>query len=362
MNLLRKIFLLGCCLGFFVSCGENYEKATVKRGNISESVYASGIVKSLGQYQAYATVSGLVDEVYVQEGDTVKIGDPIISIYNESGRLNRESAELARAYADRQANQSRLRDLEIAVELAKSQLENDSLMLERQKRLRSQGVGTETEMERRELNFRNSATQYQSSKIRYQELKREIDFQDRQAYQNLKISRAMEDDFLVTSRVDGVVFSMLREKGELVSPQTPLAVLGQAGKYFLELQVDEYDIVKVRTGQKIFVSMDSYRGQTFEAIVTKINPILNQASKSFTVEAVFTREPEQLFPFLTLEANILIKESKEALLVPRSFVHQDNYVVTEQMDTLEVKLGIRDFQMAELIEGVGEGTKLIRRP
>ncbi|WP_143962432.1 efflux RND transporter periplasmic adaptor subunit [Litoribacter populi] len=362
MDSTGKYFLLGCSLLLVFSCGENYETTTVQRGNISESVYASGIVKSQGQYQAYASVSGLVDEVYAQEGDTVKKGDPIISIYNESGKLNRESAELARAFADQQANQSRLRDLEIAVELAKSQLENDSLMLERQKRLKNQGVGTETEMERRELNYRNSMTQYQSSKIRYEELKREIDFQDRQAYQNLKISRALEDDFLVTSRLDGVVFSVLMEKGELVSPQTPLAVLGQAGAYFLELQVDEYDIVKVKPGQKVFVSMDSYRGQSFEAIITKINPILNQASKSFTVEAKFTVAPDQLFPFLTLEANILIRENKETLLVPRNYIYQEMFVVTEDKDTLEVEMGIRDFQKVELLNGVDEGTKLIRRP
>jgi HlyD family secretion protein len=356
---MKKWYCFGL-LAFACSCGPSYEETTAKRGDITESVYASGIVRSADQYQAFASVSGIVEEILVTEGDSVQAGDPVFLLYNEAGRLNRESAELAREYSALQANQSRLRDLEINRDLARTQLENDSLMLERQKRLMDQGVGTATELERRELAYKNSKTGYEASKIRYEELKRELDFQDRQARKNLEISKAKEDDFLVRSKIKGVVFSVLMEKGELVGPQTPLAVIGSGKDFILELQVDEFDIARVEKGQKIWVTMDSYRGQVFEAQVTKINPIMNQASKSFTVEAHFVNRPPRLFPFLTLEANIVIQAKEDVLVLPRNYLVRDRFVVTSDKDTLEVEVGIKDFQIAEIKSGLDENTTVIR--
>jgi len=341
-------------------CGSEEEKIYPQRGSITESIYASGIVKARNQYQAFSVATGIIEQILVRDGDSVKVGDPIVTIYNETGRLNRESAELARAFSARQANQDRLRDLEINIEVARSQYENDSLMLERQRRLRSQGVGSEADFERRELNFRNSKAAYQAGKIRLDELKREINFQDKQAYKNVQISKAQEDDYLVTSRVDGVVYSLLKEEGELVSPQSAIAVIGSASDFMLEMEVDEYDIARVRVGQRIFISMDSYRGSVFEAKVIKINPIMNQVSKSFTVEADFVSKPPQLYPFLTLEANIVVDARKDVLIIPRNYLYRDHFVITAENDTVTVEVGIKDFQKAEIIKGISEETSLIR--
>jgi len=341
-------------------CGSDEEKIYPQRGNITESIYASGVVKARNQYQAFSVATGIIEQILVKDGDSVKMGDPIVIIYNETGRLNRESAELARAFSARQANQDRLRDMEINIDVSKGQYENDSLMMERQKRLRSQGVGSEADYERRELNFRNSKAAYQAGKIRLDELIREIDFQERQANKNVQISRAQEDDYLVTSKIDGVVYTLLKEEGELVSPQSAVAVIGSASDFGLELEVDEYDIARVRVGQKIFISMDSYRGRVFEARVVKINPIMNQVSKSFTVEADFVSKPPQLYPFLTLEANIVVEYREDVLIIPRNYLYQDHFVITADNDTVTVEVGIKDFQKAEIVKGISEETALIQ--
>jgi len=360
MRKYKYAWLLSVTGLLLLACGSEDEKIYPQRGNITESIYASGTVKAHSQYQAFSVATGIIEQILVQDGDSVRSGDPIVTIYNEAGRLNRESAELARAFSARQANQDRLRDLEINIEVLKSQYENDSLMFERQKRLRSQGVGSEADFERRELSFRNSKAAYQASKIRLDELMREIDFQDRQASKNVQISKALEDDYLVTSKIDGVVYTVLKEEGELVSPQSAIAVLGSASDFVLELEVDEYDIARVRVGQKIYISMDSYRGEVFEARVAKINPFMNQVSKSFTVEAEFITKPVQLYPFLTLEANIVVQAKEDVLIIPRNCLYQDKYVITADKDTVAVEVGIKDFQKAEIKSGIEEGTALIR--
>jgi HlyD family secretion protein len=356
-----KYFTFCFALGLlFFSCSSSEEKIFPIRENISESVYASGLIKARYQYQAFANANGIVQEIFVQEGDTVKIGTPILSIFNESARLNRENAELNRAYADRQANQTRLRDLELSIEYARTKYQNDSLLYERQKRLRDQEIGTTVDLEQRQLAFDNSKTSYEASKLRYLDLKREIDYNERSASKNLSISRALESDLVLKSKVDGRVYALLKEKGEMVNAQTPLAVLGSDKEFILEMQVDEYDIVKIQRGQKIMVSMDSYRGEIFEAIIVKINPLMDEQSKSFTVEGVFINQPDVLYPNLTLEANIVIQSKENALILPRSYVLNEKFVITSEKDTIAVQLGLKDYQKAEIISGIDEKTEVIK--
>ncbi|WP_077346749.1 efflux RND transporter periplasmic adaptor subunit [Algoriphagus sp. A40] len=343
------------------SCGKtDSESIFPQKQSLTESVYASGLVKAKDQYEAFTMASGPIQEIFVEEGDTVKSGTAILKVFSERESLSRENAQLSQAYADQQANQSRLRDLELAIDLAKSKMLNDSLLFVRQKNLWDKGIGSAVELEQRDLAFQNSKTSYQSSLLRYRDLKREIEFNSKSSSKNLAISKVMEGEFILKSNIDGVVFSILKEKGEMVSPQTPLAIIGSANEFLLELQVDEYDISKVEVGQLVMVSMDSFKEQVFEAKVVRIYPIMDSRSKSFTVEAVFTKSPPKLFPNLTLEANIVTSEKSEALVIPRNYLWNENSVINVDGDTIPVKVGLKNFQFAEILEGVTEQTELVQ--
>lgn len=56
----------------------------------------------------------------------------------------------------------------------------------------------------------------------------------------------------------------------MVTPQTPLAVIGDATVFILEMQIEEYDIAKIKLGQIVLLTMDSYKEEVFEASVSKI--------------------------------------------------------------------------------------------
>ncbi len=343
---------------FLYSCSSNEPTVFPERENISESVFASGLIKAKDQYRAFANTSGILKEIYAEEGDLVHQGDVILEITNESAKLNREAAELARSYADREKNLEKLKDLEINIALAKSRYENDSILLERQKNLWAQGIGKAVDLEQRQLNFENSKTVYNSSKLRYADLERELDFNERNAGKSLAITEALESDLFLKSKINGKVYALLVEIGEMVSPQTALAIIGSAEDYLLEMQVDEYDIVKIKAGQKTLVTMDSYRGEVFEARVTKINPMMDERNKSFTVEAVFVKGPVTLYPNLNFEANIIIQTKEQALTIPRSFLLEDQYVVDVKGDTLQVQTGVKGYRKVEILDGVSESTQL----
>lgn len=343
-----------------VSCKSKTEKTKPTTETISESIYASGIVKSKNQYQAVSTVNGIIETIYVTEGDSVKIGTPILLISNEAQRLNKNNALLASEYADVNENKGRLNEARLFIDLAKNKMKNDSLQFFRQKNLWQQKIGTQVELEQRELAYQNSKTNYFSSIEKYNELKRQIDFNSSQSKNNLLLSNKQENDFILKSEINGVVYSLPKNKGEMVGPQTPIAIIGDAKHFILEMQVDEYDILKIKKGLPVVVTFDSYKDQVFEAKISKINPIMNERSKTFLVEAEFVKQPETLYPNINFEASIVITTKSNALLIPRAYLYKDSIAIKSNGDSVKVKTGLKDYQKIEILSGINATDELIK--
>jgi HlyD family secretion protein len=351
MDLMKQlIFFVFLVLLYSCQTPDDTVKPVIKA--VSQSVYASGIIKSKNQYQAYSTVNGIIEEIYVTEGDSVKVGQPILRVSSEVQQLNLENARLNADFNNLSANQGKLNDAAASIDFLRNKLKNDSLLFFRQKKLWEQSVGTKVELEQRELSFQNSKNAYHSALIRYNDLKRQLNFASSQAQKNLNISQSQAQDFILKSQMDGLVYNLTKSKGELVNPQSPLATIGSSNQFILEMQVDEYDILVVKPGLKVIVKLDSYKDQVFEAKLTRINPLMDERSKTFLVEAEFIEKPAKIYPNVSLEASILIKSKQRALLIPRNYLLNDSSVVMANGDTVKVKTGLKDYQMVEIISGI----------
>ena len=344
---------------FLFSCKSQVDKIKPAVESISESIYASGVVKSKNQYQAFAVVNGIINNVFVAEGDSVKKGTPILSIANETQRLTKENAGLAAEFSDVSANQGKLNEARLSIELSGNKMKNDSALFFRQKNLWEQEIGTKVELEQRDLAYQNSKNAYYSSIVRYNDLKRQLNFTSAQSKKNLLISSKLASDFTLKSEIDGIVYSITKSRGEIVGTQTPLAIIGDAKNFILEMQVDEYDILKIRNGLPVLVTLDSYKGKVFEAVVTGINPLMNERSKTFLVEAEFIQKPGILYPNITFEANIVIQSKSKAILIPRNYLLNDSIVIKSNGDTVIVKTGLKDYQKIEIISGISAEDELI---
>lgn len=343
------------------ACSSEGEPVKPSVETITESIYASGSIKSDDQYQVYPTVNGIVDKVFVEEGDLVQPGQPLFAISNGIQQLNRDNAALSASFFDLGANGEKLEEALQTVNLSRDKMRNDSSMYVRQLVLYKQKAITKVELEQRELSLENSRKNYQSALTNYTTLKRQLAYNSEQAKRNLLISEEITGDYTIKSDIGGKVYGLYRKKGELVSPQTPVAVVGNAADFVLEMQVDEYDITRIRKGQKVIVTMDSYKGRSFEAVVSKINPMMNERTKSFTVEARFVKRPEILYPNFSFEANIVIRSKKNALLIPRKLLRYDNTVELSSGKRVKVKTGLKDYQKVEILSGL-KSTDLLMAP
>lgn len=353
---MKTVFLFSLIL--VVGCRSDQETIRPVVQDITESVYASGVIKSENQYQVFATVSGIVNEVFVDEGTLVEVDAPILFISNEAQQLMASNSKLSADFNTMHINRGKLEEARSRLALIKSQMNSDSSMFERQKKLWAQNIGTKVMLEQKELAYKSAITEYNSANENLKELDRQLTFLAKQAQNNLSISNKTTSDYLVKSKVRGKVYQVNIAKGEIVTPQTPIAVIGDDENYILEMQVDEYDITAIKLNMAVLVVLNSYKDSVFNAAVSKIHPIMNLQSKTFTIEAEFVRPPSILYPNISFEANVVISTKKDALLIPRSYLLNDSIVVNKAGKRLIVKAGLKDYQMVEILSGIAINEEL----
>jgi HlyD family secretion protein len=342
----------------FFSCNSKEEPITPEVKNISESVYASGVVISINQYEVYAKANGIIKEVLIKEGDYVKKDDLLFTIENPNAKISVDNARLNAEINDYEANRAKLKDADNSVQMARKNLENDSLLYERQKNLWSQNIGSKVELEQKQLVFEKSKVALQQSKVLYDNLNRQLNLASQQSKNNLKIAQTLENDLEIRSAVEGIVYKINIEAGEMATAASAIAVIGEEN-FVLELNIDELDIVKIKPKQKVFIRMDSYKSQIFEAAISEIFPMMDERTRTFKVHAIFTKKPEVLYPNLTLEANIVINEKQNVLTIPTGYLITDSTVMLEDETIQQVKIGLSDYKLTEIESGINAETKII---
>jgi multidrug efflux pump subunit AcrA (membrane-fusion protein) len=353
-NLLTGLLLL------LSGCGRKQETIRPTVGPITESVYASGIVKAAGQYQVYPTVTGTVMALLVKEGDTIAAGTPLVRIDDRTaGASARISTAQVRLLEQNAAESGPvLTQLREAVEQARDRYTVDSTNHARQKALWAQQIGSRNELDQRELAFTTSRAGHTRAVKALQETRDRLRTELEVARNNAAISSAGHDDRTPHSLIAGVVYDLLVEPGELATPQKAIAVLGSATDLYLELEVDEYDIRLVKPGQQALITLDSYDGTAFEATVTRIIPLMDPRSRTFKVEAHFKKVPAQLYPNLTAEANIVLRTKENALTIPAAYLLPGDYVLTGADQRVQVRTGAHDLEKVEILEGITADTDL----
>jgi HlyD family secretion protein len=360
---MKKTFIVSfSILASLISCKDKKESTQVTSSDITESVYASGKIKAIDQYYVYSTVNGVLQNIIVNVGDKISKGQTLLEIDNVTSELNTESARIALDLSaeNNRKGSDKLEEIELNVNMALEKLQLDSSLYFRQKKLWNQNIGTKVDFEQKQLAYNNSIVNYQTAQKRLSLLKTQLQNDFKRANVNYNINQKLFSDYSIKSAIGGKVYDILKDRGELVTPQTPLAVIGKADTFLLELAVDENDIIKINIGQKALVTMDSYKNEVFEAIVDKIYPIMNERSRTFIVEAHFVNSPNKLFPNLSAEANIIIQTKKNIITIPNNYIVDGKYVLVNSTEKREVKIGLKDYQKTEILEGLIENETIYK--
>ena len=356
------LLLCGIVSSLFISCNKNEEKIVPQRRTLTEAVYASAIVQPDSLYLAYSAVTGILDKNLVEEGTIVVKNQPIAQITNTTPKINTENAKLAYELAKEnyEGNTAVLKKIQDEIDAAMLQYNNDSVNFFRQKKLWEQQIGAKIDYDSKKLKFQLSKNKLTLLKSSYNRTEKELETKLNQAKNNYKAALVNTKDFKIKSKINGKVYTLNKKLGELVITQQPVATIGSASNFVLEMLVDETDIVKIVNGQKVIISLDAYKEKVFDGKLSKIYPQKDERNQTFKVEAVFNNPPKVLYPGLAGEANIIINEKEDVLTIPINYLIESNKVKTKN-GIIFIKTGLRNMEFVEVIYGLTEET-IIYKP
>lgn len=351
------------CFFFIVGCQEKNETTQPVFQSLTESVYASAIIQPKDLYKVYPNVNGVMEAILIEENQMVQKGEKIAQIKNSLPQINLEKAQLNTQLATQNHDQSTiiLQSIQDEIQYAQLQVKSDSINYFRQKKLWAQNIGSQAEFDKRELAFEFSKNKLLALKNSYQRTQTEIDnqlvTQIQLAKSNFKSSKVSKQDFEIQTNMTGRVYEVFKKAGESITVQEPLATVGNANVFVIEMEIDEVDIARLQVGQKVLLNLDAYGQEIYEASISKIYPQKKLRTQTFLVEGIFKKQPTQLYSGLSGEANIIISEKEKIMTIPLNYLIENDKVKTEE-GLLSVKTGMRNMEKIEIIAGIDTSTIL----
>jgi HlyD family secretion protein len=340
-----------------VACGGSPEQVSVQERDITVAVYASATVKAENQFTLFSKMPGHVASVVAEAGQVLDAGDTILLMHAPNTTLQEERALQAEAFSRKMGGKEspEYRDLMQSLELAKKRYRQDSLLWMRQERLAKQGIGSAVEREQRELAKAASLADVRRLELAVQRFLSTGSFQEAMD-RNLRMQAGKNvNDYILRVQQSFRVFDIFVKPGDYIGPQTPVAVLGDSSRFYLELQLDERDIGRVFEEMEIQVLLESYPGQAFEARLRKIRPLMRPGTRTFAAEADFMDLPARLYPELSAEANLIVQRIPNALVIPIQYLRPDSTVCLGKDNIQRVTPGNRDDSWVEIKDGLQKG-------
>ena len=261
------------------------ETTTATRGDVSETVTATGTIEPVTKVEVGTQVSGIIDKLYADYNSIVTKGQLI-------------------AEMDKVTLQSELTSQQATYDGAKAEHEYQEKNYLRNKALHEKQLISDTEFEESTYNYAKAKSAYESSEANLAKAKRNL------AYAT------------ITSPIDGVVISRAVEEGQTVAAGFETPTLFTIAADLTQMQViadvDEADIGGVKEGQRVAFTVDAYPNDTFEGTVTQVRLEATEESNVVTYEVVISaHNPDlKLKPGLTANITIYIAERRNVVNIP----------------------------------------------
>jgi multidrug efflux pump subunit AcrA (membrane-fusion protein) len=360
----RRLLGFSLALLFLFSCGKTEKTTRAQYQELVEAVYASGSIVPKNEYKVFSLADGTITQKLVSEGDVVKAGQALFQIAGDAqeARLRNSQENLRLAQSNYQDNSPVLRELKIALENAKIKLKNDSINYFRYKSLYENQASSKADYDRAGLSYQTAQNDYVGRRNNYEKVKNDLYLNWQNAQSQYVINAQDESNYLISSRIQGKVYGIYKEQGEVVKRNDVVALLGDDKSVYLKLSVDELDIPKVKIGQEVLVKIDIFKDQVFKAKVSKIYPRLNAADQSFRIDAEFIGDAPSNYSGLSIEANIIIQKKNKALTLAKSLIFNGDTVIVKRngkTEKIKIKKGLETLDKVEVLGGISEKDEIV---
>lgn len=359
---MKKLILFTVLIISLASCGKKTQEIQPIRKDITETVYASGLLEAEGNYKLTAQADGYLINVNFKEGDIITEGSILAIIDNKGNEINAQSSKdlLAIAQANLNPNAPLLQQAKQNIAIAKNKMLQDQVQANRYKELWSSNSVAKIEWENAELNAKTSVLNYETALENYNRLERDAKQQVISSKALTNINSESKFNNQIKAVVGGRVYKKYKEAGDYIKKGEVLATIGSASVIYAKVNIDESSIAKIKLGQNATIQLNINKQKIYKGVVYEIAPEFDGSSQSFICKISFSDSLDFKIINTQLECNIGINTQKNALLIPKIYFSPAGTVqVKGEKTERAIATGIISNEWVQVIDGINETTILI---
>jgi len=322
-----------------------YETSKLSKQTIEEKIVATGSVVPEDEVNIVPQISGIIDEIFVEEGDEVVAGDLLAKIKVVP-------------------NEQSLNSAEGRVKTARIVLNNSTKEFERNKKLFDKGVISEQDFNSVELRYNQDQQNLENA------------LSDLQIIRLGSVGGSALTNTNVRSTVSGTVLQVPVKEGDQAieantfNPGTTIAMVADLDKMIFEGRVDEGEVGKLEIGMDLKISLGAIEEKEYDAKLTLIAPkgIEVAGAIQFKIEGeVFLDDEYVVRAGYSANATIITDVKKDILSINESLLQFDNstkkpfvevQISGQKFERKDIELGISDGVYAEVLGGVSESDNI----
>ena len=359
---LRRLIVIGILLGIGLALAWYWSQPkpipvrveVVERGPIESTIAntRAGTVEACQRARLSPSIGGLIAHLPIKQGDHVKTGELLLSLWNKD-----LDAQLQLAEREAVATAARATEVCVVADVARS--EADRLVQLRKQKLASDD-NTESAVGDAKARAAACLAAQESQQV---------------SQAKINVSKANLERTRLVAPFDGIIAKINGELGEFVTPSppgipTPPAVdLIDNNCLYISAPIDEVDAAKVSVGQPVRISLDAFPDKTFGGKIRRIAPFvleIEKQARTVDVEAEFTRPEDyaRLLGGYSADLEIILATRPNVLRIPTEALMEDDHVLVFSTDESKlrirkVKVGLSNWKLTEITSGLKEGEQVV---
>ena len=314
----------------------------VAAADIHEEVVLTATIKPYARVQIYAKVSGRLEELKVDQGTQVTKGQVIGIIDHAAQQVGVEQAEAVVEVARAQllSAEENIKQAQAGLDAARAELQTLEVNLaniEKDYR-RCQKLFAEGTLSRQ--NFDATETLYKANLPRKQACQSQIykaqaavayaqaaktvyQAQLQQAKAALKTAQVQLDETTLRATISGVVARKYSDQGDMLATKPlgdPVVDLVAIDRVKVLVEVPETYLPYIKMGMPLRITVDAYRDESHNGTITNISPVLNEATRTATIEITVVNPDHRLKPGMFCRVPLILRSHREAVVIPADAV------------------------------------------
>jgi multidrug efflux pump subunit AcrA (membrane-fusion protein) len=356
------------------------EVELLQRGSLDLRLQLTGTVMPEAQVDVFSKVSGILEAIDVEQGDTVKAGQVVASIEREEREAKLQESKAAldvlKARWEQMEAGARPEEITQAEELvrqAEARWMNSLDNYKRLKTLKERDFIAQQRLDEAMLQVTINEAEYNSAREKLSLMRKGARQEDRdallaqirQAEATVRLAEINLKNATIRAPISGIISERFLDRGAFVSAAAPLIRIVAMDVVKIVVHVVEGELAQIKAGSRGDIRVDTYPGEVFRGSVVCISPIVDPQTRAADVEIHVENHDYRLKPGMFARANLVVQHRDGVLLLSRDsllrqsgpskvFVHDNGKAVLK-----EVKIGLQGEQYVEVLEGLQEGDEII---